>query len=420
LSDKLLKTLFSESHEATLELARSPVLLGYLCVAYQGTLSLSSNRAQVYRRALDIYLQEWNAHGLKTQHSEQVHDLLPHETELDMLAQIAFDAFRQEKFFLTQDEWLSGIRGFMAELVEKPKALNAEAILRKIAVSQVLVVQRTHSHWSFNHLTLQEYLVALHVDRNDLATECIQKHLGEKRWNEVFQILASIRPAGRQLKLMAETANKRIRRCERSWSKWLKFFQNWTNASIDQTTIHREIQLGWKLAAIAIACTIEDVGLFDKNLDLRRSEELQLIAARALQLVKLLDGSLGCRLSAEADEVSVHVASPYFLTGQYPDGVLSICAELLEKADLRQNSQMEEDMLKLQNWAAISIARPILSAGPIKRIIDSGFHDAFPQIKNIEALLTYLESIDLILKCRKASPVLKDREWHPVVDALVS
>lgn len=226
IAESFLTELKKEENAATLELARSPVLLGYLCLGYQNTLQLSANRAEIYRRALDIYLQEWNALNLKRQHAKQIAPCLPHETELSMLGQIAYEALEKECFFFSKDEWIASIRRFMSDMVEKPRSFPFEEVLDNIAVRQGLVVQRTHLDWSFSHLTLQEYLAAYHVDRNGLVEDCVQKHLGENRWREVFLILAGMCPKS-LLPLMIRVANERIREFSSEWDDWKRHFNTW-------------------------------------------------------------------------------------------------------------------------------------------------------------------------------------------------
>ncbi|WP_009964892.1 NACHT domain-containing protein [Verrucomicrobium spinosum] len=225
IAERFIRQLHDQEHAATLELARSPVLLGYLCMVYDRTLTPFTNRAEIYRRALDIYLEEWNARELKKAHAGRVHAMLPHETELRMLAHIAYHALKQEKFFLTKDEWMNAIQGYVSGLVEKPKGVSPADLLNGIAVSQGLVVQRTHLDWSFSHLTLQEYLAAFHIDQADLIEETVECHLGEDRWLEVFLILAGMRPA-RLLRAMVRIANLRVHSANPGWASWCRHLQS--------------------------------------------------------------------------------------------------------------------------------------------------------------------------------------------------
>ncbi|HYF35256.1 MAG TPA: hypothetical protein VD994_08220 [Prosthecobacter sp.] len=273
IAEGFIKKLHSPGHEPTLELARSPVLLSYMCVAYQGTLALSTNRAEIYRKALDIYLQEWNANEQKTKHAEQVHATLPHHTELALLAQVAYQAFTAERFFLTKDEWLKEIHSFMSDLVDKPRTLATEDILQKIAVSQGLVVQRTHQDWSFSHLTLQEYLTAYHIDQTGLMEDTVKNHLHEDRWREVFLILAGIKPT-QLLTLMVCTAKEKLIQHEPGWASWRTHFSAWKpNQDLPEEEI--EALVASKVTGVFIYLAL----FFDS---LKPSSDLALPSARAI------------------------------------------------------------------------------------------------------------------------------------------
>ena len=55
------ETLDEGSHQATKELARNPLLLTLLCMVYDNTQNFPRNRADLYEKALNIFLEEWMA-----------------------------------------------------------------------------------------------------------------------------------------------------------------------------------------------------------------------------------------------------------------------------------------------------------------------------------------------------------------------
>ena len=64
------KLLQEEKNQAILELARTPLLLTFLCLVYDNTQRLPSNRSILYKRALEILLEKWAAE--KRIHNEPV------------------------------------------------------------------------------------------------------------------------------------------------------------------------------------------------------------------------------------------------------------------------------------------------------------------------------------------------------------
>lgn len=53
-------------HPPTRELARTPLLLTFICIVYEATQNLPANRATLYRKALDILLERWRLKSKST------------------------------------------------------------------------------------------------------------------------------------------------------------------------------------------------------------------------------------------------------------------------------------------------------------------------------------------------------------------
>lgn len=395
IAERFVSELHQAEHKATLELARSPVLLGYLCVGYQGTLQLSSNRAEIYRRALDIYLQEWNAKNLKTAHIRQVHDSLPPETELLMLAQIAYDSLERERFFLTRDEWLTCIRDFMADLVDRPKSLPVGSILENIAVSQGLVVQRTHQDWSFSHLTLQEYLAAYHIDQHGLMEDWVQKHLGDKRWEEVFLILAGMRP-GVLLQTMVHVAAGNMLRQNPTWLIWKERLNAWDNS--DGTIEGNERWVMVKVLGVYMClydCIISQSIGSESTVVFSHALVQALVRARSLTVDLSLGHSLGLNYMN--------------------DDMLTLIASLLG-ANWVQGA-MRRDLLQMQ--ATLKVR---LHGKDIQFNVNGGngvnemTGCLLPVLESPRAAADYFENLRFILRCKKAgAKKLKASEWEKVL-----
>jgi len=104
---KLWRILKDRRHKATLELARTPLLATFLCLVFDESQQLPTNRADLYERALRILLEKWAA-------SKRVHggDVLPGLTtrrELLMLEQIAGPAYENDHYFFTGREIASAM-----------------------------------------------------------------------------------------------------------------------------------------------------------------------------------------------------------------------------------------------------------------------------------------------------------------------
>ncbi|SKA95036.1 NACHT domain-containing protein [Prosthecobacter debontii] len=430
-----VRELHRPEHKATLELARSPVLLGYLCVGYQGSLQLSSNRAEIYRRALDIFLQEWNARNLKTAHIRQLHASLPADTELLMLAQIAYRAMQEERFFLTRDEWIREIREFMTDLVEKPKTLPVGDILDGIAVSQGLVVQRSHQDWSFSHLTLQEYLAAYHIDQNGLMEITIRNYLGEKRWEEVFLILAGMKP-GILLQEMIVTANAKIHDKNPSWTHWRDRLNAWDvdgdpEWSLERLAITKLIGASiYQMVKIAGPDTLDFAMSQDRALflhsALESARDLAIVCDRTLvrDLSRVLDIERALSLNAGLDDIKSFAHAQGVLDNQEA----RLKKHALERAILRTRSLarvLANEFIRLLDsltWVSQTIRDDLMHLEASSELINGekdSLEGLLPPLESPSAFNRYFSTFLLIHRCKKAGAhKLKASEWQKVLEQI--
>lgn len=209
---QFFKMLQQTENAGALELARTPLLLTFLCLTFSYGQELPPTKATLYRRSLDILLREWNSE--KRVHKEAAYEELTAELELDLLADLAADLFQEERFFFQRQVALDAIQKFMAAELKAPRSLNSEEILSAIEIHQGLIVRRAQDSYSFSHLTIQEYLVAKKLWEED-GTEwrkAIGEHLSENRWAVVFELMAGISKSDRVLLALAYEARKLLER----------------------------------------------------------------------------------------------------------------------------------------------------------------------------------------------------------------
>jgi TIR domain/NACHT domain len=210
-AEKCWALLNSDSYKAAKELAHTPLLLTFLCLVYDRTQGFPSKRAVLYQRALDILLEEWAAEKRIPQ--EDVHRGLSTDLEKLLLAEIAYRGFESDRLFFTRQELIDQIKVFLSDTVDQPKYLDGKRVLDAIAVQQGILVERLDAVYSFSHLTLQEYLVALYIcPQEKLVEALVRNHLTDQKWREVFILVAGLMApnADRLLELMEEEAQKLI------------------------------------------------------------------------------------------------------------------------------------------------------------------------------------------------------------------
>ncbi|MDJ0596169.1 MAG: NACHT domain-containing protein [Pleurocapsa sp. MO_226.B13] len=206
-AEKCWSTLNQENNKAAKELAQTPLLLTFLCFVYSRKLNFPPNRSRLYNKALDILLEEWAVE--KRIQQEEIYEGLHTDLEKLMLAKIAYQGFIKDQLFFSRQQLVDGIRDFLADTVDNPKTLDVQKILNSIVAQQGILVERAEDIYSFSHLTLQEYLTAQYISQKDSRIqELVTKCLSERRWREVFLLVAGLKDdAGELLKLM-ETATQ--------------------------------------------------------------------------------------------------------------------------------------------------------------------------------------------------------------------
>ena len=189
-AEKCWRALNSIGHHATKELARNPLLLTLLCLVYDNSQNFPRNRADIYEKALSIFLEEWAAEK-RVRRQESISQYLDIAAEKRMLSEIAAKNFEENRLFFTEDELIDQIQKFGEGDANTPPTFNASKILETILVDQGLFVEQVSDSYSFSHLTFQEYLTANYIVRDTLSIQgLVSKHLHDKQWREIFLLTA--------------------------------------------------------------------------------------------------------------------------------------------------------------------------------------------------------------------------------------
>lgn len=119
------------------------------------------------------------------------------------------------------------ITNFLADSVKDAKYLDGKKILNAIAAQQGILVQRAEDVYSFSHLTLQEYLTALYINEDEsLVRQLITQHLTDKRWRELFLLVAGLKNDASKFLLEMEKATQELMNTDKlhkllSWTKYI-------------------------------------------------------------------------------------------------------------------------------------------------------------------------------------------------------
>ena len=187
---RYLKLLQQPQNNAAKELAQTPLLLTFLCLVYEREQTLPSKRSTLYERALNILLSEWSAQK-RLERAPIYEDFHP-DLEKVLLSEIAYTSFKEDRLFFSKSDITNRITSYLADTLDAPECLDGPAVLHAIEVQQGILVERATDIYSFSHLTLQEYLTARYVSKNNLIQELASEHLRDERWREVFLLVSGL------------------------------------------------------------------------------------------------------------------------------------------------------------------------------------------------------------------------------------
>lgn len=191
--------------EAIQELASNPLLLTLLCLEFEDAGDFPNDRAELYRRATNTLLRKWDAkRGIQR---DIVYHQLSIQRKENLLSHIALTTFEKGDYFFKQRQIEQYIADYIqnlseAETNQETLQLDSEAVLKSIEAQHGLLVERARGIYSFSHLTFQEYFTARSIVNsanpqaiNDPALQGLLWHIFDKRWREVFLLVAEMLPS---------------------------------------------------------------------------------------------------------------------------------------------------------------------------------------------------------------------------------
>jgi hypothetical protein len=184
-----------EENRGLRDLARTPLLLTLLCLAFNETLTFPRRRVEIYEEALDALLKKWDSS--RRIKRDDVFSKLSLGHRVNLLARIAAETFENSEYFIPQSKLENLIKDYVRNVPphEPNEMIDGEAILKAIEEHHGILVERAYKIYSFSHLTLQEYFTAKYIVDNSAKgtlTELIKANCADTRWREVFLLTTSL------------------------------------------------------------------------------------------------------------------------------------------------------------------------------------------------------------------------------------
>lgn len=432
-------TLLSSAHHvATLELARTPLLLTFLCLVYNRTQGFPSNRSSLYRRALGILLEEWAAEKRITRPT--IYQGLHSDLELMLLANIAGPSFIESKLFFSEAELLNVIGTFLQEELNAPKHIDSRSVLHAIEVEQGLLIKRPHGAYSFSHLTLHEFLAAHYINSEERSFEFVERSLTEPRWREVLLLLAGL---GKADGLLQRMANEIVTMSHKSGAitavlRWaadtvvelesgpkqasrraiLVLFR----ATFEMESLQRRSESSHTrteeildiIQSSGALCATLRIAALRLDASSEKAVSLSFVLAQRLQPMEIVNAALASRLDFQMSLSHIlKVLRELGAEGVFADRIIQSAAQQLEKviSSVVELPSSREDKLALFERARLAILSAL------------GVHDSrgiVGSLENLKLLEMIASGCQLIAECRGSALSVSATGWESAAKRLLT
>ncbi|NEQ51855.1 MAG: NACHT domain-containing protein [Leptolyngbya sp. SIO3F4] len=415
------------------ELAQTPLLLTFLCLVYDRSQSLPPVRSDLYGKALDILLEDWAAE--KRIERDPIYQGLYTGLEKELLAEIAYQSFKDDQLFFSEQEITEQIATFLADTLDAPKYLDGANVLNAIEVQQGILVERATNAYSFSHLTLQEYLTACYINSEWSIQELISQHLTDERWREVFLLVSGL--AGRRshelLLAMEQQANSFIS------SLKLQGLLQWAMNLSDSSLPNNQI-----LASRARLLYSAIVSAIDIDIDIDRARDIFFASAsdgdiignsaiiNAVAITKTIDiarAKIIAKASASASAIAkavIRTKASDSASAKAKD-IASAIAKAIVKARAIDYKALSKKLEDLKEQLPSNDATVFEWQGFANQMLDT-FLTFFHLDKELitfseaeaEALENYFYATKLIIDCKNAAVRVSRKEWEAIESRLLT
>lgn len=189
---RCLAELMSKGNRGLLDLARNPLLLTLICIAYGETHSFPESRVSLYQMALDALLKKWDS-------SRNIVRFNPYKQLTLQKKEILFSRIAAMGFQggidIYGEGMLSGIVDRFMRDFAPDVTYDIADILEAIEAQHGIFVKVRAGEYRFSHLTFQEFYTAkFMVDNSDqtLVSRVLDECFGGSRWHEVLVIAGGL------------------------------------------------------------------------------------------------------------------------------------------------------------------------------------------------------------------------------------
>ena len=174
-------------------LAMNPLLLTILAIIYETGKRLPNRRVELYETVAKTMIENWR-HS-QTGHVSNIHEKMSANEVYFTLASLAYWLHENKPGgTMSSEEWGKKIHSLLKEAGHEEAELKqlVEHFMRHARQETGLLTERSLGQIGFFHLTLEEYMAAVEIARQDtdMRLSMIEKHWQNPRWQEVILLTA--------------------------------------------------------------------------------------------------------------------------------------------------------------------------------------------------------------------------------------
>ena len=307
-SQNLLRELAKQEHKNIRELARTPLLLALLCIAYAEAGAFPQRREQLYSQAVQVVMEQWDEERGVQRDSFYGQLTLAHKQAL--LSYVAYRTFAEGNYFIPRamlERYIQdGIRLLRQQAIEQQKAdyglvlepailppeeVRADRIIRDIAAQHGLLVTQMKDVYSFSHLTLHEHFTARYIVNH--ATQGtlsgLMEHMEDDQWREVFLLTTGMLADITEFANDYLTALAKVAAENQTLAEMLQYV---AGKSVEiQSGVRPHVMRAFAIYLIFVSnptLESEPTDTLDRAIDLARATDVVHIIALDLQLARQL------------------------------------------------------------------------------------------------------------------------------------
>lgn len=189
-----------DSNNRILAIAINPMLLSLISLVHFNRQYLPRGRTVLYSQCIELLIDSW----------DRTRDILSTGTKVTaiqkeaVLREIAFDFQVKGK----GEDSRANLEQLIMEIAHKLGiSMPAKELLEDIEMRSGLLVERSIGVFGFSHLTLQEYLVAKHIQLNQSNYGLLTANFDRQEWREVILLYTGLIDDATELIKGAASAN---------------------------------------------------------------------------------------------------------------------------------------------------------------------------------------------------------------------